>query len=135
MAFVSHWPVSPRATWGLLFAAFTVDDLSALLTAVQEHGLPEWCSWKCRHLVDPATASALAKKRLIDQTILRGRVMLLQETHWTTADAKVWQADLQATYVASSSSPPSAPPGEGGPFRAGWGCHMTPPRTRASGIA
>ncbi len=55
-------PFSPKATWALLFARFTLDDFCNLLRAVEDRGLPPWCSWNCRHLVDPATASALAKK-------------------------------------------------------------------------
>ena len=50
--------------------------------------------WNVCWLVDRTTEAANAKKRRIEEALVKGHIVLLQETHWLDADARLWLLSL-----------------------------------------
>ena len=88
--------------------------------------VPKLASWNLRWLVDPAAPAAAAKRAVVQNACMGGRVALLQETHWDEATAGVWAGLFPNCQVLSG---PARPGPTGGPqggvaiiVPAGWEC-------------
>ena len=97
----------PGATWASLCRPGTWHRLIALLRSPSPAPLlSRVVSWKCRWLVDPDADANRAKRALIRGWLEHGRIVVLQETHWSDLDEKVWASLLPACKVYASNARP-----------------------------
>ena len=91
------------ATWAALLGQNTLHDLIRSIPASHR---PEarLVSWNLRWLVSPRADQAAAKRALVRRWLETGRVVLLQETHWSEADIAVWQTSFPAATVLASAA-------------------------------
>jgi len=95
----------PRgATWGGLLAGRGLDDLVDAMAGRGTEGEVRLASWNVRWLVAPHTARNAAKREVLRRLLEAGRVVLVQETHWTAADAAVWHARFPAAHLRHSEA-------------------------------
>ena len=94
-------PVAGR-TWGELCAAASVRGVAERLA----RSPTEACvtSWNARWLRDSSSDLGRAKRALIEQWLLAGRVVMLQESHWDTVTAELWRASCAAGHVFYSNA-------------------------------
>ena len=111
----SHTVRSPRSLWASLHASDwllpTWDALCSslrlrdLVDALNRHSqLPSLClgSWNVRYLRSTTAHKNQIKHAILTQMTSKGRVGLLQETHWSEHEAAVWSTMFPArTLVAS----------------------------------
>ena len=69
---------------------------------------PGFVSWNARWLVDPHSAVNTNKRQLRRRWLDVGKVVLLQETHWTTADKAIWTTLFPAATVIGTETEHSA---------------------------
>ena len=80
----------PGATWASLCRPGTWDRLLALLRSPAPAPLlSRVVSWNCRWLVDPDADDNRAKRALIRGWLDHGRIVVLQETHWSDLDERI----------------------------------------------
>ena len=88
-----HDPPPPRtATWAALCGSATVANVAGKIRTLQTQDLVRVISWNARWLVDPLAPVGQRKRQLSDSWLLRGSLVLLQETHWTPETAAIWEA-------------------------------------------
>ena len=91
-------------TWGDLCDGYTVGQVAAALAATGTGGAPRVCSWNARWLVDAQSDTNAAKRAFICGRLAEGKVVLLQETHWSAADIGIWSGLFPGTEVAASAA-------------------------------
>ena len=93
-----HSQIPPsRLTWGDLLGDmqfFNAAALSLLLASRPNPTLITVLSWNIRWIVDPHSEASAAKRSLLSRLLAKGYVICIQETHWSAADAAVWQHGL-----------------------------------------
>ena len=103
---LAHSSAAPRdATWGQLCRNITVDTLRAACErpAVRKQQLN---TWNLRWLINPHTYSAACKRaEIIEACSIRKAVLCVQETHWSPADADIWEAGTGVTVVSAIARP------------------------------
>jgi len=100
-----HGSAAPRAaTWGQLCRGITVDTLRAACERpVRKQQLG---TWNLRWLISPFTYSAARKRaKIIEACSVRKAVLCVQETHWSPADADIWEASAGVTVVSAAARP------------------------------
>ena len=84
---ILHQTLVPHATtWADLIAEHTPANLLAALRERSASEGPGSASWNVRWLVDPHSVQNILKRQRIRRWLDAGRITLLQETHWETAD-------------------------------------------------
>ena len=111
-----HHTSPPRgATWSTLIANYTFNQLCQQLRARHVQAGVRLASWNLRWLVSPHTDQAAGKRALVRRWLEAGRIVLLQETHWTAADLAVWETAFPAATVLAApatAGPRGGPQGE-----------------------
>ena len=67
-------------------------------------------TWNTRWLLSPHTEQGTRKRAFINDFLLQGTVVALQETHWTPTAAAVWGGLFPGSLVVESSAPPPGGP-------------------------
>ena len=65
---------------------------------------PGFVSWNVRWLIDPHSVQNIPKRQRIRRWLDAGKVILLRETHWETADLKVWENLFPAATIIASEA-------------------------------
>ena len=92
----SHPPPS-NLTWGTLLADKTDAPPAVVQGLLGERPLCTYhtvTSWNVRWLVNENHVPTATKKTLITNLLVRKQVVCLQETHWSSTDALLWQHGL-----------------------------------------
>ena len=76
--------------------------------AAQTADGPGIVSWNAKWLVDPHSAPNTNKRQLIRRWLDAGKIVLLQETHWTLADKAKWSTLFPAATIIGSETENSA---------------------------
>ena len=97
-------PVPHATTWADLIAGHTPEDLLAAVRDRNAAEGPGFASWNVRWLVDPHSAQNIRKRQRIRRWLDAGKVTLLQETHWETADLAVWENMFPAATIVASEA-------------------------------
>ena len=94
----------PGATWDQLCGqAFIRDVVTAFTHEDLAPGVWRLSSWNARWLLDPHSDAAAGKRAVIARLLAQGRVVALQETHWSDdADAAVWEGALPGATLVHS---------------------------------
>ena len=99
-------------TWGALCGDTSLESLLEAVTRSSSIG-GAFASWNVRWMVNPHTAVAAGKRRVIEKALSKRQVVLLQETHWFDKAIGIWEA---GTFMHSKVVAAAARPGhEGGP--------------------
>ena len=92
----------PGSTWEALIGHHSLDHLCQQLRAnIEQAGIRLAC-WNLHWLVPPHTDQAMGKRALIRHWLEAGRIVLLQETHWTDVDIAVWETAFPAATVLAA---------------------------------
>jgi len=100
-------PYNP--TWGGLLRGHESSDPGRIRAALRESlSLHEVTvvSWNLRWLVNPDSDRAAGKKRVIEERLQQGHIVCIQETHWTDADAAVWEHSFLLRAVRCANTEP-----------------------------
>ena len=89
----------PHATWDSLCQDFIVRDLVHPLRNFTRFAAPPLFTWNVRHLRSTRTPNNHEKRNVLFKATARERAGLIQETHWTAQDARVWASLLQGRHV------------------------------------
>ena len=105
-----HCSMAPRCfSWGELLGAWGDTDAEVfrarLLACPSAARLALW-SWNVRWMVDLGADRARAKQQRINDALLGGFVVCLQETHWLLHEAELW---LRGLITSHSYHSPAAP--------------------------
>ena len=94
-------------TWGALLQGWEHADAGSvrdvILTQAPHADVRVW-SWNARWLVDLHTLTAATKRRHIEQALMKGNIVCLQETHWHERDAQLWSHGLICRDVFHSAA-------------------------------
>ena len=74
-------------SWHDLLGEHTVATLAASVLAGRTKGMRAFASWNARWMKDAHSKNVQAKKGLIENALVAGRPVLLQETHWDAGAA------------------------------------------------
>ena len=93
-----HSRIAPsRLTWRDLLGetqSLSAAAVSLLLADRPDPSSTTVLSWNIRWIVDPHSDSSTAKRNLLSRLLAKGYVVCVQETHWSAADAAIWQHGL-----------------------------------------
>ena len=96
----------PRLTWGAMATHTSLDTLLARLALRRNAQRPRLLCWNLRRLVNPEPQVAKQKLATLLSSLRAGNIVLLQETHWSLHDLRVWSSRLEATEVHSTCGVP-----------------------------
>ena len=100
-------PLPTGATCSLLIGTSSLQDLIDATRRHQDSSGPSFVSWNVRWMVDPHTTQNNAKRLRIRRWLDAGKIVMLQETHWSAADSAIWANPFHAaTTLASTSGGP-----------------------------
>ena len=109
---VAQGTTPPRScTWERLCSNVTLANLVAKIKDWKKADQTP-CSWNVRWLVDPNTHIATVKRAIILKALMAGKVVCLQETHWTMEAAAIWEGLFPGCRCVQSSARPGP---NGGP--------------------
>ena len=92
----------PGDTWGSLLEGAGWGALcAALRTGAMARGA-RFVTWNLRWMVSPHTARNADKRSAVRQWLEAGRIVFLQETHWSEADLAVWGACFPASTLLAA---------------------------------
>ena len=95
----------PRGvTWRQLLQDHDMKSLGQALARARQEDTCQFVSWNARWMRSPYSCIDKEKLHKIKTWLERGLTVLLQETHWTEADAALWKASLQTYHVAHSAA-------------------------------
>ena len=97
-------PVPHATTWSDFIAERTPANLLAALRERSASEGPGFASWNVRWLVDPHSVQNILKRQRVRRWIDAGKIILLQETHWETADLAVWENMFPAATIVASEA-------------------------------
>ena len=98
-----HLSAPPRfCTWAQLCDGKNLEQLvGALRRGDEDGGKLSLVNWNIRWLVDPLATITLRKKAVVTRWLEKGKVVMLQETHWNPTIAAQWEAlfpDVRVVY-------------------------------------
>ena len=115
-------PPPSTATCGELHGELSVDHLAGRSSETADTHI-HIVHWNSRWLADPTSAEGSAKRNAVLRHLLRGRVVVLQETHWWEHHAAQWKALTGHKYVLHLCCPWTAQ------WARRWGGHHSPSQT------
>ena len=95
----------PSLSWATLLSGWTSASSSRLrkaLSTTPSSSSGRLGSWNLNWLSSSITDRAQDKWQLVEQRLLRGQVMCLQETHWETHDQALWTQSLLVKHIFAS---------------------------------
>ena len=95
-------PVPDGLSWGTLVRDFSVIDLVRAIDATRKGWTKGIVTWNARWLIDPDSQQNHDKRNRIRRWLDAGRIVLLQETHWSTSDSSVWDRLFPGATVRAS---------------------------------
>ena len=102
----------PGSTWRDLCAPGSWSRLGSALALPSPTRLAKFVSWNCQWLVSPTTDAGRIKRATVRRWLDQGRIVALQETHWSLIDVSTWASLLPGCSVVAS---PARPGPAGGP--------------------
>ena len=97
-----------RTTWGRLCGDATLGTVLERIEARATAPGLRPATWNVRWLISPHTQQGILKRQRIMRGLNAGKVVALQETHWQTCQAAIWEGLFTGTEVVSTCARESA---------------------------
>jgi len=90
------------ATWDALCRDTLLNTLATKLSSPNLGGAGNFANWNVRWIRDHHTEAAEAKRAIVFRLLRMGRIVLLQETHWSRAHAATWASSFPTSKVCAA---------------------------------